>query len=98
MTDAHRTPAAPTGDPRTWDRSQLQDWIVTHQGGKWAEYASQFAKLDGRDMTALPKEDVIALTHSEVGVGLAIYNTWQELVTARTLASLWFYSCATAFC
>ena len=81
MTNARRAPAAPTGDPRTWDCSQLQDWFKTHKGGKWAQHASKFSALDGSDMTTLAKEDVLRRVPDN---GDAIYCDWQTLHAAGT--------------
>ena len=63
----------------------MQHWFETHKGGKWAEYASKFAKLDGSDMTTLTKEGVCRYAGPD---GAVIYSDWQKLIGVGTLVPL----------
>ena len=83
---AGSTPSVPTSDPRKWDTTQLQHWFKTYKGGKWAEYASKFAKLDGSGMTGVTEKAFVGAVGSPCGN--AIYHAWQKLIGVGTLVSL----------
>ena len=73
---------APTGDPNEWDNDALQRWFATYDGGVWAKYASKFAQLDGKRMSALSNEDFLLVV--EPPYGSAIYHDWRKLVAKGT--------------
>ena len=68
----------PYADCRNMSVSDVQDWFVKHEGGIWAEHKSAFAKLDGKKLCAMAKEDFLRRVSTD---GDVIYNDWRHATT-----------------
>ena len=59
---------------------EVQNWFKTFKGGKYADFAKNFAGVDGDEMVKLSEQQTKEIA-KDVANGIAIYNQWHQKVT-----------------